>query len=513
MKLTLLDRAIGYLSPAQGVKRAKNRAAMEVLSSRKYAAADRSRLNAGWVTASSSADSEIASAGALLRERMRDLVRNNPHAANAVEVLVSHIIGSGIRPRAATKSSAKNKKINALFEEHSKKCDADGQLDIYGIQALAFREMVESGDGLIRRRRRRSEDGLPVPLQYQVIETDQIDSAREGKISDGRFAIQGIEFDLLGSRTAYWMFAEHPGNRYIGANLDLTSKAVPASEVAHLYRKHRTQVRGVPWGSAVMQSLYDLAAYEEAELIRKKLEACTVGVVLNGEDADSALGLALNKDDQQTFGVVDNDGVMVERFEPGMFLHARGGKDIKFHQPAATGSYEGYKKASLHTIAAGFHIPYLLLSHDLSGANYASSKMGLGPFNRLIEAVQWQFVIPMLCQPMWDWFCEAAYAAGKIDTKTIPVKWTTQRMYSADPEKDARATVLEVRNGMKPLTEAISERGYDPDEVLDEYKDTNKKLDDRKLIFDSDPRHQSAAGQAQQDPADDAAETPPPKPG
>jgi capsid protein len=70
-------------------------------------------------------------------------------------------------------------------------------------------------------------------------------------------------------------------------------------------------------------------------------------------------------------------------------------------------------------------------------------------------------------------------------------------MYSADPEKDARATVLEVRNGLKPLSAAIGERGYDADEVLDEYQQTNKKLDDRKLIFDSDPRKQSANGQKQ----------------
>jgi hypothetical protein len=35
---------------------------------------------------------------ALLRDRMRDLVRNNPHAAKAVAVLVNNIIGAGIMP-------------------------------------------------------------------------------------------------------------------------------------------------------------------------------------------------------------------------------------------------------------------------------------------------------------------------------------------------------------------------------------------------------------------------------
>jgi lambda family phage portal protein len=293
------------------------------------------------------------------------------------------------------------------------------------------------------------------------------------------------------------MFSEHPGNSYLGLSLDRSSKAIPASEIAHVYPKHRTQVRGVPWGSAVMSTLFDLGTYENAEIIRKKLEACMVGVILGGDDQDFALGAALNPDQQRSFGVKDSDGVVVEKFEPGLFVHAEGGKDVKFNQPAATGSYEGYKKATLHTIAAGFHIPYMLLSHDLSGANYASSKMGFGPFIRMIETVQWLFVIPMLLQPMWEWFCEAAFLAGLIPSTDIPVRWMTPRMYSADPEKDARATVLEVRNGLKPLSAAIGERGYDADEVLDEYQQTNKKLDDRKLIFDSDPRKQSANGQKQ----------------
>jgi lambda family phage portal protein len=509
MKPNLLDRAIGYFAPGAAARRIKNRAAFDILA-RHYDGADKGRLNNSWRSSSSSANTEIDRAGPLLRNRMRDLVRNNPHAANAVEVLVNHVIGSGIMPRANTGNPRKDKKINDLFEKFSKKCDADGQLDFYGLQTLAFREMVESGDGVVRRRRRRLTDGLPVPVQFQVVETDLIDGYRQGPTLENRFAIQGIEFDLLGNRTAYWMFSTHPGETYVGAPLDLVSKPIPASEIAHLYKKDRTQVRGVPWGSAVLTTFRDLGTYEEAELLRKKLESCMVGVVVNGDEGDSALGLALAGNPNAALnrpGVYDSQGVAVEGFEPGMFVHLEGGKDIKFNQPAATGSYEGYKKASLHTVASGFHIPYLLLSHDLSGANYASSKMGLEPFKRLIEAVQWNFVIPMLCQPLWDWFAEAAFLGGLVDSADIPVKWGTPRMYSADPEKDARATVLEIRSGLKTLPQAISERGEDPDTQLDEIQASNTKLDDRKLILDSDPRRMSINGQTQV-PADEKP-TPP----
>ena len=54
--------------------------------------------------------------------------------------------------------------------------------------------------------------------------------------------------------------------------------------------------------------------------------------------------------------LVDADGNRVEQFEPGLIAYARGGKDIRFNQPSATGGYGEYKRASLHTISAGFRV-------------------------------------------------------------------------------------------------------------------------------------------------------------
>ena len=59
-------------------------------------------------------------------------------------------------------------------------CDADGRLDFAGIQKQALRTVVESGEVLVRRRIRRPEDGLPIPLQLQVLEPDHLDATRDG---------------------------------------------------------------------------------------------------------------------------------------------------------------------------------------------------------------------------------------------------------------------------------------------------------------------------------------------
>lgn len=488
-KQNLLDRAIGWVAPSAGAKRLRQRAAIDIMT-RGYDGANRDRLNYGWRTANTSAQAEIGAAGTLLRDRMRDLVRNNPHAANAIAVLVTHAVGAGIVPR------SKDKKLNELFEAWSRQCDADGHLGFHGIVSLATREMLESGTGIVRRRRRRAEDGLAVPLQLQVLEVDHLDATKTGDLMPGRRGVLGIEYDALGKTTAYWMFPQHPGNASLYSTTSLTSTPVPADDVAFAFVKQRAgQPLGVPWGHAVISSLHTLAAYEEAELVRKRLEACMVGVVTGG-DEEAGVGIVLGENEVP--GVYNNDGEIVEKVEPGTIYHARGGRDIKFSQPAATAGYDAYKTSMLHTIAAGFHVPHALLTGRLDKVNYSSSKVGLETFKRTIDDLQWQVIIPMICQPLWDWFCEAAYFAGKSKSRKVPVEWSPPRFPSADEAKDVAARVAAMRSGLLNPMVAIAETGYTPDEVIAGYVEWNDLLDKHGLKFDSDPRNLSQAGQTQQ---------------
>jgi lambda family phage portal protein len=243
-----------------------------------------------------------------------------------------------------------------------------------------------------------------------------------------------------------------------------------------------------------MTKTRDLDGYEEAEMVRKRIESCMVGVVVGGEDNDG-VGIPLEGD--QKPGVYDQQGVQIDRFEPGMFAVARGGKDIKFNSPAAALGFDAWKRSALHSNAAGWRVPYSLLSGDLSQVNYSSSKIGLEVFKRMISQVQWQVVIPMLCQPLWQWFVEAAFLAGEIDTVDVPVEWSPPKFYSADPGKDVEADLNEVRAGFKSPQEAIAERGRDPDEVLTNIVAWNAKMDAAGVILDSDPRKISKVGQMQ----------------
>lgn len=490
-----IDRAIGVFAPGAELKRTRQRALAEVLQ-RGYDGADNGRLSGGRRARSTSADAEIARDVRFLRDKSRDLSRNNPHAANALSVLVTHAIGDGIVPR------CEDETVNRLFATWIERCDADGDLDFYGIQAAAARQMFESGDGIVRRRRRLASDGLPVPLQLQVIEPDLIDTAKVSPLTTSTRVIQGIEFDALGRRSAYWLFRDHPGNFGFDGRPVLGSSAVPAADIAHLYEKQRQQVRGVPWCSPVIPALYDLAAYEKAEIVRKEMEACLVGILVGG-DEEEGFGIKVTEDGKPVApGIYDSRGARASRMVPGTIYNAVGGRDMKFTQPAATGSYDAYKTAMLHTIAAGYRVPHALLTGRLDKVNYSSSKLGLESFKRTITALQWQFIIPMLCDPLWRWFCEAAWLAGKIPSPDVPVKWNPPKFYSADAMKDVQADLAEVRAGFRSPQSAILARGEDPARVLAEIADWNAKIDAAKVVLDSDPRRVTQAGNKQQSAVD-----------
>ena len=483
----VIENALQVVSPERALRRYKHKLAAAQLR-RKYEAAQKGRGTDGWHTGATAADSEIAAAGPLLRDRMRDLVRNNPLAAQAVQVLVNNIVGPGIRPRAASMDKELNKRVDALFERWSKQCDAHGHTDFFGLQQLAVREMIEGGDVFaLRRAGRRKSTGI-APLEIELKEADHLDDGRVNWEQSGARISRGIEYDAQGKRRAYWMFPEHPGDNVPGQWRSITSVRVPADNVAHLFERQRVQSRGVPWGVPAMRALRDLGDWQDAELTRKKIEASAVGVVFGDPDLQ----------DKSIAPVVrDAQGNAVEQFEPGMFFYAEGATDIKFNAPSATPGIREWNLVQMHIISSGFRVPYALMTGDFSQFNFSSSRAALNEFRRMIDAVQWLIIIPMICEVWWRWFIEAAWTAGLLEVEEVPVEWQPPAFESVNPFQDAQTDLLEVRAGFASLKQKVAQRGYAYSTVLAEQAEALAEADNAKLVLDSDPRKTSRAGLTQ----------------
>lgn len=507
MRINFLDRIVAEFSPKAGVKRVSARQAFDAMdkvakrsANSGYDGAGTGRRSAHWRPRGTSADVEIALAGRRLRDRARDLARNTPHGSEAVQVWVDYLVGAGIEPRAKTGDDALDKKINDLWKAWSAQCDVSGPDGFNAQTALSVRGMVEGGDVFVRRRPRRLSDGLAVPLQLQLMEGDHLDESKTtGRLANGGRIVRGIEYDAIGRRAAYWLYRDHPGE----AGLYLTSMEstrVPAEDVIHLFRKDRVQARGVTWLAPIVQKMRDDDDWTEAELVRKKIEACTVAFVTDADAGDEPITPAAGADDGFT-GATDANGNPVETFEPGLIAYLRGGKSVTFNDQKSASGVSEWDKVIAHKIAEGVGIPYELLTGDLSQVNYSSIRTGLVKYKRRVDRLQWQLIIPRLCQPVWDWFILAAYDAGLIEVPKAAVSWTPPAFEEVDRTKEALADLMEMRAGTLSLPEAIARKGLNPVEHLNEIAEYNKLIDNLELILDSDPRKVSRAGLTQARPA------------
>jgi lambda family phage portal protein len=487
-KPSWLDRAIMALAPKWGASRARAR-----LLARHFEAASMGRRTSGW--SRRNADANTAAAGAALaniRGQARDLVRNNAWARRGLARIETATVGWGIRPKAVGRNA---ELVTASWRAwaESTQCDAAGRLTFYGLQALIMRTVVESGEVLVRRRRRRPEDGLAVPLQFQILEPDHLDTSLDGiKSPSGGDIIQGVEFDAIGRRVAYWLFDQHPGGRTF---TNPQARRVPASEILHVFRQERAgQVRGVSWFAPISVRLHDFDEFEDATLMKQKIAACMAAFVTDLDGSNSPLG----------GGGGGTSAEPQDAFEPGMILNLPPGKQVTVANPPASTDHAAFSATALRGVAAGLGVTYEDLTGDYSQVNYSSARMARIAFNSDVHHSRWNMLIPQFCAPAWAWMVEALALEG-IETDAV-AKWTPPPAQMLDPDKEGAAAMRAIRSGQLTLDEMVREQGYDPDEHWEEYAAGLKRLDDLGIILDSDPRKTTSGGQMQAASADAPAE-------
>ncbi|MGH0031730.1 MAG: phage portal protein [Myxococcota bacterium] len=493
--LTWLDRAIGWISPTRGAQRAQARALMGTLLS--YEGARSGRRKDGWVTASTSADAEITQFLGQMRDNARDLVRNNPHAARALSVIVKNKIGTGImcQPADARIGSRrtnrrKNQRLHDRWKRWVDHCDIDGKHDFYGLQALAERTRSEAGESLLRFIPSKMEHPLDVPLRLQLLEPDHIDSTKHVRRSEESVIRHGVEFDRRGRPAAFWLYPKHPGDDapipYRAGGLQ--SERIPAADVIHYYKVQRPgQTRGMTDFAPVMTRLRALDDYDDAEVMRKKIAACLAAFVYTPGNLPAA-SLAPT--------TVDAAGRRIESFSPGMIAYPEQGSQVEIADPKPSGDYEPFTKVQLRAIASGLDLPYELLTGDLAEVSYISGRLGLVQFKMGNEADQWLVVIPQVCDRVCRRFtAEAAGVDPMIDPDTLWT-FTPPRFALLDPAKEVKAKVDAIKGGVASFQETVRQDGYEPSDLLQEIKEFQDWARENGVALDSIPN-----GAAAQQPA------------
>jgi lambda family phage portal protein len=457
------------------------------LAFRGYAATQDVRSSASWAPSGGSATAEVGAASATVARRARDAVRNDPYATRIVDLWTGNAVGAGITTRWPDRAHADAWRRWA----DSTACDAEGRLDLYGLQALAMRAVVESGECFVRLLLTPPTLSNPVGLRLQVLESDHLDAARTGMV-EGAPTIQGIALGEAGEPVGYWLHRIHPGASWLlpGATW-LGSERIPATDVLHIYRKRRPgQLRDVSWLAPVLLRLRDLGDYEAALLMKAKIEACLAAVVTEeGEEALTGPAAGLLRDAQ---------GRTVESFEPGMILYRRGMGSVEVVNPSGGGSHAAFARRALEAAAVGAGLTYDQVSGDLTQANYSSLRAGKIEFRRLCEQVQYGMLIPMLVRPIAERFHAQGALIGLWGAELpADVSHVPPAHEMIDPLKDTTALIAQVRAGFVPQPEAAGAFGYDFRQTVEMIREANALLDDAGLSLDTDPRRVAKSGSAQ----------------
>ena len=483
-------------------KKRKAQTAQAAPRRRMYQGAQFSRLTADWVTGNTSADSEVYGSAQKLRDRARQLCRDNDYARQALRAIEGNVIGQGIpfqsqvrMQRGGKLDTGINDAIEAAWKRwsYAQHCHTGGKLCFADLERLVIRACAESGEVFIRLVRQ-SFGGSTIPLAMEVIEADQLDDGLNGRSQQGNEIRMGVEVDGWGRPIAYHFLAYHPGD-YQFSNQQISTqrhKRIPAEEVIHLYRSERPgQTRGVTWFASAIQRLHHLAGYEQAEVVRARASSALMGFITSPEG--------------ELIGDDVMDGERVSNFEPGVFKYLNPGEEVTVPSlDSPDGQFEPFLRAMLRAMAAGIGCSYETISRDFSQTNYSSSRLSL-----IEDRDHWRILQSWLIENFHRRvFSEWLDLAVLSNALALPgyeqqperfkaARWMPRGWAWVDPAKEVAAYKEAVRCGFKTLADVVAEQGGDLDELLLARQSELAKLDEMGIVVDSDPTQVTGAGQQQ----------------
>jgi lambda family phage portal protein len=459
-----------------------------------YEGASTRRRMRGWSPRVGSPSVLLAAEGETLRDRARDLVRNNPWAAAASEQFVTDLVGRGMRPWWGGLPKAQRVALKSLWTQWIDDADSTGSVDFYGLQAVAMRAVFDTGECFIRIRERRLSDGFAVPLQLELLPSDMVPMGHTRMVeSTGNLIRQGIEFNRIGQIVRYWFHPRHPGDFVATRPGDAREYVpVPADQVIHLFRQTEPgQVRGVTGLSSVLRRLRALDFYDDAENERKGLASSIVGFLRRTEGYEPTDAAQPSRDNAGRPSVDT-----VEPWTIGTLLPLGDNEDVTFPELPTAGDYDRYMPMQLRAIASGTGRLYTHMSQDLRGESYSSARVSLINLARKVRAEQQRVLEHQLCRVVMQRWIRQAVLARAIplpgyDQNPYPFEnpwWVPDGFEWVDPERQVRAATQECRSGFDARVLVLLRRGLDPDEVDDLNETDVEDQDKREISYDTDGR-------------------------
>lgn len=455
------------------------------IEQRAYEAAQVTQIYNDWLTVIKPGNADIFTAQKKLVARGRDAAQNDPYAKKFLRNFSKNVVGpNGFTYRSKSFDWKKiennewakvydqiaNQKIQNGWAEWNKKqfCTASKRFSFNNFTRIALQTVVRDGEVFIIKQ--------PLPenenkfgFTLKLFETEYVDINLNRDLGNGRFIFMGVELDGDLKRHAYYFKKfRHQDQLYgVPSSLDNYDR-VDAQFVNHLfYAESYFQIRGITWFAPGLVRMHMLNAYEEAILMKARINACAP-FVLEPKD---------NQVKNPTFGITggakDTSGNIVKGIEVGEPWISPKGYETKFPDTKTPSGQEApFTRLILSDIAASVDMSYMTFSGDYIGANFTVSRTALNDDRdgwRMIH----DWVISDYCEDIYpDWLRMALlYQAIKLplvlfDKFNQP--WFIGRSWQyVQPKEDAETDEFMISHNLDTYENRLGMRGLDYEDVMD----------------------------------------------
>ncbi len=469
-----IDRIFEYVAPDVALQRRRSRVALAMTGG--YVGGRKNRRSmSGWHVTNNDADGDILPDLETLRERSRDLIRNNPLASGAINTKVTNVVGTGLKLQSwidhqflgMTEEQAAEWEATAEREfelwAKSQNCDVTRMQNFYGIQELAFRSTLANGDSFVL---------LPyVPrvgsvydLRIQLVEADRV--CNPDRKMDTPELSGGVEKDQYGAPVAYYILTVHPGS--IAGSMVRKWEKIPAfgdktgrRNVLHLMKKERIgQTRGVPDLAPVTEMIRQLGEYTEAE-VDAAVVSSLFTVFVKTETGD---GLDNMEPVSETGGKKSDKDF---KMGPAAMLDLMPGEDVVFADPKRPNvAFDPFVMAVLRQIGVALELPFEILVKHFT-ASYSAARAAMLEAWKFFKARR-EWLADYLCQPVYEAWMWEAVARGRLNAPGffsdpairaayLGAKWIGPARGQIDELKEVKAAKERVDMGISTLTQESAE--------------------------------------------------------
>lgn len=472
-KTNIIDQVVAYFAPEKAIKRLKARKVLDFVNSYTGARKDRRSMSA-WVAPGGDADSDLLPDLGTLRERSRDLIRNNPLASGAINTKVTNVVGIGLSLQSSidweylrlTEEAAdeweKNTEREFKLWAESFECDIQRTSTFAELQGLIFRSVLENGDAFVLLTQI-ARSFHPYKTTIQLIEADKV--CNPNNASDDEKLAGGVKKDQFGAPVAYYIMETHPGARFFKdrtwKEVQAFNKKLPYRSVLHLFNKIRIgQTRGVPDLAPVIECFKQLDTYTQAEIHAAVVSAMFTVFV----KSESPFGMNPMEPVAETQASSSDSDI---KLGPGIIVDLMPGEDITTTGPGRPNpTFDPFVKAILQQIGVCLEIPFeVLIKHFDS--SYSAARAALLEAWRYFENRR-VWLARSFCQPIYEAWLYEAVAIGRIKAPGFlqdpavrkaycRAQWIGPARGQIDELKEVNAAIRRVESGISTLEEETAQ--------------------------------------------------------